>query len=597
LLISWSASAQAAAPRGSQLLPNTTREFITVENVQLLEDSWNRTQFNQLLEDPALRPMADALREQFGGRWQTSETFGFAWPKLKAAASGEVCWAVLPSTGGNPASVLLLHVMDRRDAVSTLLKDVAETSKRRGAERSQRNLGAVEVTQYVFPASAKGPKRPPIIHCLKDDLLIFTDDLAVLQGILDHWDGKTKDTLDNLPAFQAVMKRCQSQGENKPQLCWFIEPLGRAELMRNALPKEQLKGLDPVKVLKNEGFDAIRGVGGVLYCDSGDYDLLYRAALYAPPPYTKSMRILLFPADAAPSPPSWVTGRLSSYTSFNWDLNTTFDAFGSFVEAITGQEPGTFKDVLDSLQNDPDGSHVDVRKNLVGQLKGRFILLRDYQTPIKPGSERFVLAAEVANEKVVAQEIGRFFEKDKNAKSRIVQGSPFWEVYPDSTSVAPGKDGAARREDPPSALAVAQGHLFVSTRVALLEELLAMKAKEQGLASQADYQRVVQAMDKLGADKTCLRLFVRLNEDIHPTYEILRTNKLDSGTASSLSGLLLNQMMPSGVTPMDGKAKIDWSMLPDFAVVERYLQPGGAFVTTQEDGWFMVGFVLKKAAP
>ena len=43
---------------------------------------------------------------------------------------------------------------------------------------------------------------------------------------------------------------------------WFIDPLRYAETMRAASGGKKKRGTDILKVLRNQGFDAIEGVGG-----------------------------------------------------------------------------------------------------------------------------------------------------------------------------------------------------------------------------------------------------------------------------------------------------------------------------------------------
>jgi hypothetical protein len=40
--------------------------------------------------------------------------------------------------------------------------------------------------------------------------------------------------------------------------------------------------------------------------------------------------------------------------------------------------------------------------------------------------------------------------------------------------------------------------------------------------------------------------------------------------------------------------EIDGSKLPNFDLVKKYLGPGGLFAQTEDDGWWLVGCLLKK---
>ena len=94
---------------------------------------------------------------------------------------------------------------------------------------------------------------------LKDGLLCGTDDLAVATDVLKRWDGKQTDNLSSQHAYKNVMGRCQAAaGELKPHVRWFIDPLGFAEAMRIGDEKK----MKTLKMLRNQGFGAIQGLGG-----------------------------------------------------------------------------------------------------------------------------------------------------------------------------------------------------------------------------------------------------------------------------------------------------------------------------------------------
>jgi hypothetical protein len=42
--------------------------------------------------------------------------------------------------------------------------------------------------------------------------------------------------------------------------------------------------------------------------------------------------------------------------------------------------------------------------------------------------------------------------------------------------------------------------------------------------------------------------------------------------------------------------RIDGNKLPDYDMVRRYLGPAGMTMTTEEEGWFVTGFLLNKEA-
>ena len=54
----------AAAPESERLLPDTTKGFVSVGDVDVLRESFNRTQWGQLVHDPAMQPFVEDFRHQ-----------------------------------------------------------------------------------------------------------------------------------------------------------------------------------------------------------------------------------------------------------------------------------------------------------------------------------------------------------------------------------------------------------------------------------------------------------------------------------------------------------------------------------------------------
>jgi hypothetical protein len=57
---------------------------------------------------------------------------------------------------------------------------------------------------------------------------------------------------------------------------------------------------------------------------------------------------------------------------------------------------------------------------------------------------------------------------------------------------------------------------------------------------------------------------------------------------------LLNAMLGPKEEGAVRQQEIDGSKLPEFELVKKYFGPGGAFVQSEDDGWSMVGCLLKK---
>jgi hypothetical protein len=65
--------------------------------------------------------------------------------------------------------------------------------------------------------------------------------------------------------------------------------------------------------------------------------------------------------------------------------------------------------------------------------------------------------------------------------------------------------------------------------------------------------------------------------------------------AETLFGALLNRWFAPDEEGVVRKQQIDGKKLPEFAKVRSYFGPGGLFVDTEQDGWLLIGCLLKQA--
>jgi hypothetical protein len=123
---------------------------------------------------------------------------------------------------------------------------------------------------------------------------------------------------------------------------------------------------------------------------------------------------------------------------------------------------GVFRDVLDSLRDDPEGPRIDMEKDLIAHLGSRATILSDNEFPIGPKCERKVVAFEVTDEAKVITAIGKLIAADKDARRREFDGSVIWELVDSQSEVptliieTPGVEIPNVPSEPPSRRAAAR---------------------------------------------------------------------------------------------------------------------------------------------
>lgn len=625
---------------GEYLMPENTRGFISITNVDALIEHYNKTQLGKLTADPVMEPFTKDIRRQFENRWSgVHERLGLTLDDLREVPGGEVCVGLI-ETANSSALAIIVDVTGRLDQAHELLNKVSKNLTELGAKRSALKVeeSAAELIQFELPipeeeqeadrskisgsqhpdssssaASKDAPKPRMAYYFLTGHMLGASDNLEVIRGILRRLGGEKEGSLADVTGFKMVMERCQSDvAEITPQIRWFINPLGYAAAVRASTPQQQRrKGKSILEVMRNQGVGAIQGVGGYASFSSEGYDLVHRTAVYAPPPYKNAMKMIVFVNGNDYTPQKWVPRDIATYSTLYFDILNAFDNFGPLFDELFGEgESGTWIDVMQSLKEDPNGPQLDLRKDLITFLGQRVSMITDYELPITTTSERLLFAIETTNDEAVAEAIRKWMGNDPTVKKREIEGHVIWEIVEnevpeiDSPEVSLGdmpdlapqppkaKKANQQRLMPHAAVTIDQGNLFVASH---LDFLLKVLKSDDPLTRDVDYQLVTTTLNQLKPHDKCARFFSRTDEEYRPTYELVRQNKMPE--SESMLGQLLNMLFGEGKKGVVRHQKIDGSELPDYEVVRHYLGPAGAQVTAEKDGWFFKGFTLNKEAP
>lgn len=605
-------------PRSETLLPKTTVGFVAVADVEELTRRWETTQLGQLMKDPVMQPFAKDLRRQFEDRLSVArEKLGVTLDDLEGVAGGEVALAAIRPAPGRAAVAVLVDVSGHVPQAVELLEKVSASLIRQGGKRQRLEVpeSPDPVVHFQLPKPEDQPEAEPrnVFHVLSGNLLAAADDLDVVRGILARRAGGNG-SLAEVPGFLAVMARCrQDSGPGEHQVRWFVEPLGYVEVVRTNTPeKHRRKGKSVLAILRNQGFGAIRGAGGLVDLASEGYELVHRTAVYAPRPYEKAMKMLVFPNGPDFTPQPWVPREIATYSTGYCDILNAFDNFDSIFDEVVGEgEQGIWQEVLDSLKNDPNGPQIDLRAELVVHLGPRVTMLTDYQLPITPTSERLLFAIETKDPQAVTDAIRKSMENDPSAKRREIEGRVIWEIVEeeappvpevsigDIPSLTPDEEEEEEEEEvrllPHAAVTVAHGQLLIASHLDFLLKVLDVSEQRETLAHSPDYRLVESRIAELAIAQTCLRSFSRTDEEYRPTYELIRQGKMP--LSETMLGRLLNAVLASGKKGEVRDQRIDGTKLPDYDVVRRYLGPAGLVASSEADGWFLKGFTLNKESP
>ncbi len=433
-------------------------------------------------------------------------------------------------------------------------------------------------------------------------------------GRLGH---ESNDSLAGVESFKAIAERCKQSADGlAPQIRWFIEPFGYADVMRASNPSRRHREHDLLEILRKQGFEAIQGLGGFvnLALDT-ERELLHRTMIYAPPvagageaKYKLGARMLNFPNTESLAPPAWAPREIAAFSAFNLKTKEAFEASETLVNEYVGDD--VWKDVLEGIRDDPNGAMVDVRKEIVAHLGERIVMLSDYHLPITTKSERILIAVEATDAKLLASAIDRMMRIDPNARRREFNNNVIWEMVEEENALPmvvienqPSFADAAPKDDaddankeprlpPNSAVSVANGQLFWSTNIDLMIKILSQMPSQEPLSDSVDFKLVSGELKKYAANENCAMNFSRTDEEYRPVYELFRAGRMPE--SETMFGKLLNMLLGDNRSGVPRAPRLDGSKLPDFEAVRRYFGPAGVTIATEANGWFLTGFTLNK---
>jgi len=625
-------------PPSEQIFPATTRAWLSVPDTRGLQERFDRTPYGQLVADPTMKAFVDGFREQLSKNGkQRLAKLGLTLEDLGKVPGGEVAAAAIEATPGVLSTVLLVDTTGHEAEAKALVDRIAERLLERKATKITVPNAPPQLTVYQLPPEQDGRADAPardrrVAFALAPAALVVGDDaVQVGQAFAVLAQGR-QDSLATNPSFTTALGRCGKEiPATAAPIRWFIDPLGFAKAYEASNPpREKRKGPDYVAILGRQGFDAVKGIGGVVAFDHAGHSLRHHTLVHAPAlpgrepfgpeRFDLAARMLRFPDTEGIVPPAWAPRELAGWTSLQWDLQTAFTSIETLFDDVVG-EKGTFDDVIASLKEDPDGPQIDLQKDMVAALGKRVTLLSHHVEPIGTDSERMVIAIEAIDPQRVATTVAKTMAADSDMQKIQIGEHEAWELIDRSMAIpqieveTPGgavahadrhegdDDSAHRRRQrlrekeekllPHSAVTVAHGHLLIASHRDILERVLANPGGADSLAAAADYKATAAELARLFPGKAAVRSFGREDETIKPTYELLRQGSMPK--SKSVFGQLLNGILGDGKPGTVREQKIDGSTLPEFESVRRYFGTTCLGMETTEEGWYMAGAALPRS--
>ena len=623
------------------LLPASTAAWVSFPNIQALSEQFRESNIGRLSKDPDMKPFIESLTQQFR-QWANEKNvrLGLTMDDIGELNAGEICVAgVLPPIGGEDAAplgrrshgiVILADVKDSVAEAKAMLAKVNGKMEKAGAKQVEIvPIKDVEVTKWTWKhVDKKNVEREhTALQAVVEGWMIASDNEMIFRDVIRRVKNTDADVgLDRLstqPHFARIVAETQIEG-CEPHFRWFVDPFGYLELAKAiAAEDRRFKQRDDNigDVLEQQGFDAIKGVGGTLSFTNGERDIVHRSFAHIPPLEGQAQRrargILDFRNQWKHNlnPEPWVVEDASSYFTFTWDVQNAFSNIGEVFDAfIHPKEEGDWLEFVAGFKQD---LAVDL-PDLVGKIDNRFSFMSATEEPIGAESERVIVGIRVKTDLPgVFDMVGKMIGDD--GKIEEIGGRQV--IVVDTTEEDPGilniqdpvfgdpVEEEKEEEEPefnlfekryfvavPHNDGAPGGYILLSNNSDYLTKILDQTRNDSAskLTEAKDFKRVNKLLNGMvDQNRVGVRQFGRTDKILETNYEMMRQGKM--AQSQTVLARLLNEMFKEGEDDLRDQ-KIAGDKMPKNyeEQVAPYLGPSGWAMETFNDGWRISGVVLKK---
>jgi len=173
-----------------------------------------------------------------------------------------------------------------------LIATVSGTSRSSSKKRTV-NVAGTPALVFDLPKepgkTSTSRRSTPFVQ--QNNLLVVSDDLAVMEGVLNRASGKAGNSLADVPAFRPSRTVESRRRQDDAQVRWFIQPLGYLELMRTLRAIASAARGSRGRRVQDSRFTAIQGSRTSLGVEK--YELVH-ARRSGPPPASCRWKIISF---------------------------------------------------------------------------------------------------------------------------------------------------------------------------------------------------------------------------------------------------------------------------------------------------------------
>ena len=575
LLLNTSMAADSERPGAPHLLPAETLAYIRVANVPELVEKFRNTAMGRIAADQQVQPFVGDLYRSAAEAFRVIEDrVAVPLHELLAIPQGELCVALVAAEQGRPQPVAFFDVGDHLFAAEQVIESAETALAEQGATRTTRLVGNTEIVIQTMP----GDRRRRVAYFVREGVIGLSSDEEMLAQVLGVWDGDEVNSLADNRTFTAIMKRSVGFKEEPPQITWYVDPISLAK----RATRGNFSAQAGISLITGLGFDGVKAIGGSLILATDEFDGIFHTHLMLENPRNGALKMIAFEAGEV-TPEPWVPKDAASYTSLNWNVDKTYAELTRLYDTFRGEDAWE-NQVVERVRKSLD---VDLEKEIIDALEGRATLVTWMQRPARINSQSRLVAFKLNNPDQFRGTLDRVGAKfPERLRSKTYGGVTYYQTETRGRGRNDPSDAEIVRTPTPC-LAVLGDYLLVTDSEKFFEQVVITQSDASlSLAHELDFKLIANKIQRQqGETKAGMISFNRPEEGMRAMYEL--------ATASSTQSRLAAASENNGVLRALNGALTN-NPLPPFAVLARYLAPGGALVTDDETGIHYTAFTLRR---
>ncbi|MBP90853.1 MAG: hypothetical protein CMJ64_29775 [Planctomycetaceae bacterium] len=551
--------------------------YVRVSSVPELVKQFRDTAMGKITADPQVRPLlSDLYASGLAAFEQIQDRVGIPLDELLAIPQGELCVALVAPEDGRPEVMALLEVGDHLPAAELIIERAEEALAAQGGERSSEMIGDTELVIYQFP----GDRQRRLVRFERDGSIVISSDESLVKQLLSVWDAKEEvRTLADNRRFTTIMKRSVGSRDEQPQITWYVDPLTLVQ----RLTRGNFSAQAGLSIATGLGLDGLKGIGGSIILATEEFDTIMHAHALLEVPRDGVLKMIAFKsADITPEP--WVPKDAASYTTLNWEIDKTYEELARLYNTFRGEE--AWKDqVLDRIS---ERLQVDLEQDLIEALDGRASFVTWMERPARINSQANLLAFKLKDADKTQRVLDRVTKQfEDRVTSETYGGTSYYRIHFEGRRG--GNDNfdeeIARRPTP--CAAIVGDYLMATDSEKFLQQVIVTKSDSSlSLSNELDYKLIANKIGRqLGEAKAGMITFNRPEEGMRLLYELATAQSTQTRLANQAENNPFFRALNNAVTK---------NPLPPFAVIAKYLAPGGAIITDDETGIHYTAFGLRR---